>query len=438
LVGSITRAEGSEDEKGRTLKSPYFIDGVHCEGLTAINDSVWPYNEEMFSGIMESRNQNACESIFSIYGVTVYEWYTPEKLASIANHLKKNEDFSSAELSIKKSEMQNHVHLFLVVKPKNHGEKSIKIKSFSYAGNDHESERQTQIASFDWENKERNPVFTQAAGVQWAQSVAKNAPTLRESVISKNDQNVFLNLSSYKIVDGYFKFGSYTGGNIGIAMDFHLLSNDINSQGRSSVDSAYTIYLDRKATSLLGNSDWGLVLDQNHYMNFEVAENVENQKYGQSIRLGAFFKTQSGNKLGDYYALELLGLFSKDGNDKGFYRFIYDFRKVSPDLFVSQYFLNAELMSTEVSDIGIYRRFYVFRPQSHLEVGGTKYFNTSLGSTSLSIFGGADSFMVKQAEGFSDKYSYRRASSFAGIRGSIAMKEWNIEGQISFNNERLQ
>jgi hypothetical protein len=128
LAGNMGGAAETQEGKSLPLKSPYFIDGLHCEGFNANNESVWPFNEEGISAVREVRNQSACDSIFSIYGVNVYEWYTPEKLESVANHLKKTEDFASAELSIKKSEMQNHVHLFLTVKPKTTSEKNIKVK----------------------------------------------------------------------------------------------------------------------------------------------------------------------------------------------------------------------------------------------------------------------------------------------------------------------
>lgn len=97
------------------LKSPYFIDGVHCEGL---EDS---YRDEMFArqyrddvvakmGV-KARNQTACERIYAEFGIEKFQWITPEDLERLSFGLKRSGRYKSVDIRIEKSELQNHVHL---------------------------------------------------------------------------------------------------------------------------------------------------------------------------------------------------------------------------------------------------------------------------------------------------------------------------------------
>lgn len=97
------------------LKSPYFIDGVHCEGLddkdldNRISDQ---FGDEALAKLgVKAHNQSTCEHIFSEYGITKFQWVTPDDLENFNFLLKKSGKFKTIDVRIEKSESQNHVHL---------------------------------------------------------------------------------------------------------------------------------------------------------------------------------------------------------------------------------------------------------------------------------------------------------------------------------------
>lgn len=96
-------------------KSPYFIDGIHCEGLEGLLDD---YNlkrqypdEEVAAVGLKTIRQSHCEGIFKEYGIEKFQWVTPEDLEKLSFTLKRSNKFRSADIRIEKSDLQNHVHL---------------------------------------------------------------------------------------------------------------------------------------------------------------------------------------------------------------------------------------------------------------------------------------------------------------------------------------
>jgi hypothetical protein len=114
LVGSVglqsVVALGQE-----ALKSPYFIDGVHCEGLDDEDrDEVisnYFSDDEVAKLGLKSAKAADCESLFSQYGATKFEWVTPEDLEKLVFGLKRSGRFKSVDVQVEKSELQNHVHI---------------------------------------------------------------------------------------------------------------------------------------------------------------------------------------------------------------------------------------------------------------------------------------------------------------------------------------
>ncbi len=96
-------------------KSPFFIDGIHCMGLTAYVE------EEQFSKAYadadmakiayKTMQQTQCENIFKAYDVIKFQWVTDEELENLSFTLKKSNKFKQVDISIEKSELPNHVHL---------------------------------------------------------------------------------------------------------------------------------------------------------------------------------------------------------------------------------------------------------------------------------------------------------------------------------------
>lgn len=97
------------------LKSPYFIDGVHCEGLQdkdrdkAIAE-VYADDEVAKLGV-KAQNQIFCEQIFSKHGIQKFQWVTPDDLEKLTFGLRRSGKYKNIDVRIEKSELQNHVHL---------------------------------------------------------------------------------------------------------------------------------------------------------------------------------------------------------------------------------------------------------------------------------------------------------------------------------------
>lgn len=96
-------------------ESPYFIDGLHCEGFET--------DQRAFSGDDGARtranrilSQSYCDGLFKMYGIQKFNWYTPEQLEYVQIALRKAADFEAQDIAIKKGSQVGHVHLFVKIK----------------------------------------------------------------------------------------------------------------------------------------------------------------------------------------------------------------------------------------------------------------------------------------------------------------------------------
>lgn len=109
---------------GEMRKSPYFLDGLHCEGLEAVEtgeDLTLAYPDEVTAIGRKMRLQELCEATFKDSGVKKFQWVTPEDLERVAFILTRSKKFKSVDIRLEKSELQNHVHLigrFVLHEPK--------------------------------------------------------------------------------------------------------------------------------------------------------------------------------------------------------------------------------------------------------------------------------------------------------------------------------
>lgn len=108
-------------------KSPYFIDGVHCEGIELLvpEESLKrKYEDEEIAAVgLKTLRQNVCEAIFKEYGIEKFQWVTQEDLERLSFTLKRSNKFRSVDIRLEKSDLQSHVHLFGLFKlyePKTH------------------------------------------------------------------------------------------------------------------------------------------------------------------------------------------------------------------------------------------------------------------------------------------------------------------------------
>jgi hypothetical protein len=112
-------AMGSANASEDSLTSPYFIDGIHCTGLAEHDGPAYlliPESETKTQKLIEA--QEDCIDLFKSFGIEKYNWISPEDLERISAQVSQSVYFESALLSIKKSELKNHIHVFLNVKTK--------------------------------------------------------------------------------------------------------------------------------------------------------------------------------------------------------------------------------------------------------------------------------------------------------------------------------
>ena len=121
LMAKVALA-GAEDRK-----SPYFIDGIHCEGLERLwNEDALKKNypdDDMAAVAIQTLQQDRCEALFKNYGVEKFQWVTPADLEKLSFTLKRSNKFRAVDIRIEKSELQNHVHLIgrlTPYEPRNH------------------------------------------------------------------------------------------------------------------------------------------------------------------------------------------------------------------------------------------------------------------------------------------------------------------------------
>ena len=106
------------------LPSPYFIDEVHCSGLN-VHDvrANWLLAEEEVAPARKIEDAEMCERMLRVFGIAKYEWLSPDDLERTATNIRQSGYFKESDLTVKKSELKNHVHVFLTAKPVERGKK---------------------------------------------------------------------------------------------------------------------------------------------------------------------------------------------------------------------------------------------------------------------------------------------------------------------------
>jgi REP element-mobilizing transposase RayT len=419
------------------LPSPYFIDGVHCEGFKFETESSWPYKEETAKEAKRAQIESACKGFFNSYGIELFQWYTPENLESLSNTIRKAEEFYSVELNIKKSELPNHIHLFLKTVPKTVDSKIFRMESRSYKGRGDEGGRTTQILGFDWTNNKNYPIATSSFGFKHFNSKANSPVDLKGSQISDLNKDI-INISSYHATDIYGAF-SLPYGRYGFGMDMaiHFLPNNINSAHKTLSDSYYTLVFTNKQKSLLGNSEIGLILDHSTVYNFYYDPMSKSDQTTNQDRAGLLLKFASGNLRGDYIGSSVTAYAPRSRNDKSVAIYDIDFRWTMAGAVPQAYFA-FKGVHDESNDIGLYRR-YIAEQNNSMEIGVNKYLKISNSDAQLSAFLGNVALIIPEKSGVDSEFRYGNETGYVGIKGKIETNDgWNVEAKFGIYDGRLQ
>jgi hypothetical protein len=157
-AGNESEEAAESDDKYR--KSPYFVDGVHCEGFEGtLRDEelkrTFADDESAEIGV-RSAYVEQCESLFRLYGISKFQWVTPSDLEKLSFAIRHGGKFAKSDIRIEKSALPNHIHIigkFSLLKPEHHYSGS--LKSEIMASGQHKSARYINSGDFLFEINRR-------------------------------------------------------------------------------------------------------------------------------------------------------------------------------------------------------------------------------------------------------------------------------------------
>lgn len=158
-----------------SLQSPYFIDGVHCEGLSEPDDSIYFFlPDDSVSAVKKASLQEKCERVLKFFGLEKYSWMSQDDLESLSVKIKSSGYFKNVDISVKKSELQNHVHLYAKITQLSERHYSVS-NQFSYYGPENKDSSSRTVNTFRGEvlNRADDPTRPFTIGFVASQSITK-------------------------------------------------------------------------------------------------------------------------------------------------------------------------------------------------------------------------------------------------------------------------
>lgn len=187
-LGSATPAFAEGDAQPTEFTSPYFVDGVHCEGFDLPKlEANWLIPKDSVDQANKTRDQKLCEVVFDHFGIKKFTWITPEDLEAFSAKIKSSSDYKSANVSLKKSQLPNHVHVMLNATPRKGVTVSVNARHDSYAAGDAGSGRTTTAVGGVVEFRQQAPMAVHRLHVNAEQTQAADALALTQKRPSKSD-----------------------------------------------------------------------------------------------------------------------------------------------------------------------------------------------------------------------------------------------------------
>jgi hypothetical protein len=258
---ALADSDEFDETQSAPLPSPYFVDGVHCNGnrTRKVPGIFIPAEEVEIATKIEA--QEECESLASLFGVQKFMWLTPEDLEKFANSLKQSGSFKEVEVSIKKSELKNHIHVFVNLTPSSKFHFSLGDAFKFYQGQSGQSNRVFDSITGELTDRRFEPIQTLNYGFALEGSYASSPPIYNPNQFSDSEQNRLSQYNYYwgdiyaNVKHNYTKWlsSSLTG---------HLLVNDL--------DTSSTLRLD-------GSAIGDLLFSQtffNYFMTFQIGPSV--------------------------------------------------------------------------------------------------------------------------------------------------------------------
>lgn len=317
ILSAAVFAQAQQDEP---LQSPYFIDDLHCSGISKDNPEDLAYfsDEQEKAYATQAIESDNCYNLFSSYGIKKHEWYNPSDIKNFLYSLKYSGTVEDADLEIKKSELKNHVHLFLSVSQLKKTKKTIEIDARHYAANNQEDARQLYRYKFEWDHQKDLPLRNWSFGVEHLTTNADSVYQIDPGSLTAHESELFAK-EAFDLTDIYLKSYNMLSG---LRLDYRADLYFHNNNERRAFDSASTFAIDLGNESFrgpLGNTYIGIGLLNGNFDSYEFNNDGEQEKLSVTYA-GIKMNSEIGNSRGRYAFFDAQAFQSVDGPNSSFYK----------------------------------------------------------------------------------------------------------------------
>jgi len=437
LLKSVTAvASASEDANAGPLPSPYFVDEVHCTGLNSPNiQETWLLSKEEVEPAKKLEQEDMCERVLRAFGISKFMWLSPDDLERTATIIRQSGYFLESELSVRKSELQNHVHVFLKVTPVSHFYSSVSEDFKYFTSKGQASSRLYDRLSGEITNRKYSPVNVNSFGVNLMGTTATAAITTDPSItnsLTTDDLQKAQKRNAY-LVDVYWKNQGALTKNTSYNFGFHAIDDNTYSDDYSRFNMMVdgSLLAHKQINVLHGSTFIGPAFIFSTLTPYQVAPQGASTN---SNSTGVFFP---GGILGYNYGQEfgnhlnfLMSYYHASG-DQWIYTFDFDLhRQLDP----SGCFILLGLKQRNVNDAVLPEDRFPLSSANDVSdyIGLGKYFRDASANQELSAVIGTETLNYTNLNP-----TYSASSSYVGLNYKFASSSWNVKVGLDYYFQRL-
>ena len=436
-ISQISTQKQEQDNSGAnsedTQEAPYFIDGLHCEGIPAKESWLFSGADEK-ARFEKKMSQGYCDSLFGMYGIKKFELYTPEQIEYLQHALRKVENVEVKDLSLKKSSQPGHVHIYLKLQMDQENRYSVDYTYEMHADKEG-SPGQAHGINLDVTIPEASrPFFWNFNFDHYDYKADK---PLTESLLWSPEQKDW-NQSPHAMVN---KLGLSFGNSIpmspiSFAYNATVLTHNMNQHRRLGVDSGTTLNLLFNSAGERSMSSFGLLLDFASASPFvETPDNKSTEKN----RIGLVLNSELGEKERQFFKAKVMLLAPSGAEDSGLLISNINFGWTT-DLYFEQFFLNMDAVSgfrkDKNFDLGLQRRFAAHGRNFDAEFGFNKMFLVKEGRLHLSPFIGTTSTYYSVLNPGESSKQDSAGSGKAGLKLTWETAHFDVSGTLTYFGSR--
>jgi hypothetical protein len=431
---NFARAQEMPDSTGQ-FGAPYFVDGVHCEGLPL--KKLWPLAGETSARASKQVSQNYCEGLFRMYGIEKFNWYTPEQIEFFQHAIRRSNDFEVQDLSLKKSTQQGHVHLLVKLQLKTENQYDVNFihETFDSKGNESSGQADGVSVGISIPEEER-PMVWKINATHY--DFRANSPLKEDSLWS--DQEKSLNSSPsffFNKIDVGAK-NLFPESFMDLSIDIGFLQHNATENRNLGVDSNVTFNMLHRMAAESSGTSVGLIFDSQTARPFEIGDQ------SQSIdtnRVGLFFGLDMGDIERQFLSLQLRALAPNGSGDSGLLATNLKMG-FAMERWADQFYLKMDSISgidNKNLDLGLKRRLASNGRELDIEMGLNKRFSLINGNLRLTPFAGIVSAEHALANTKAiNKYQSTADVGKAGLRVTWETAGYDISGTLTYFDSRVR